>query len=123
MSPRGGDGSEERGSVREEGAGGTLWGPDVAVLLGNDGSLVEQLRSEREGAEKHRGLTAGCRGGFGRLLRGPDVVARRWKWDADACVCGTSCCAVVVCGVCCVGGGRDVHSDKSLGQGPNLSGS
>ena len=41
--------------------------------------LFEQLRSEREGAEKHRGLTAGCRGGFGRLLRGPDVVARRWK--------------------------------------------
>ena len=34
--------------------GGTLWGPDVAVLLGNDGSLVETLRSEREGAEKHR---------------------------------------------------------------------
>ena len=54
MSARWGDGSEERGSVREEGAGGTLWGPDVAVLLGNDGSLVEQLRSEREGAEKHR---------------------------------------------------------------------
>ena len=39
-------------------------------------------------------------------------------------VCGTSCCAccVIVCGACC-GGGRDVHSDKSLGQGPNLSGS
>ena len=105
MSARWGDGSEERGSVRES-AGASLWGPDVAVLLGNDGSLVEQLRSEREGAEKHRGLTAGCRGGFGRLLRGPDVVARRWKWDADACVCGTSCCAVVVCGVLCWWGER-----------------
>ena len=53
MSARRGDGSEERGFVRE-GAGAPLWGPDVAVLLGNDGSLVEQLRSEREGAEKHR---------------------------------------------------------------------
>ena len=54
MSARWGDGSEARGSVRE-GAGASLWGPDVAVLLGNDGSLVEQLRSEREGAEKHQG--------------------------------------------------------------------
>ena len=101
MSSRGGDGSEERGSVREEGAGGTLWGPDVAVLLGNDGSLVEQLRSEREGAEKHRGFTGGWRGGFGRLLRGPDVVARRWKWDADACVWHELLC-LLRCSVWCV---------------------
>ena len=82
-----------------------------------------------EGAEKLRGWWQGTHhehepdpDSF-HHLRGPDVVAGQWKWDADACVCGTSCCAVVVCGVCCVGGGRDVHSDKSLGQGPNLSGS
>ena len=48
----------------------------------------------------------------------------RRNGDADACVARVVVlCVCVEVGGVLLGGGRDVHSDKSLGQGPNLSGS
>ena len=57
----------------------------------------------------------GCRAGR-MLWRGSGNGTRMRVWHGLVCLL---CCTCVVVG----GGGRDVHSDKSLGQGPNLSGS
>ena len=63
-------------------------------------------------------------GGVRSRLAGRMYGAGSRNGDADACVARVVVLVcVVVGGWCVVGWGRDVHSDKSLGQGPNLSGS
>ena len=60
-----------------------------------------------EGAEKHRGWWEGTQhegepepDSF-HHMRGPDVVVRQWKWDADACVWHELLC-LLRCSVWCV---------------------
>ena len=62
-------------------------------------------------------------GGVRSRLAGRMYGAGSRNGDADACVARVVVLVCVVVGGVLLGGGRDVHSDKSLGQGPNLSGS